>query len=344
MNIKIGNRVISKSSKPLIVAEIGINHFGSLKLAKKIVDKIKLSKAEAVKVQIHIPDEEMSEECKHIKPGNSNLSIYDVIKKNSLNLNDELKLKNYIKKKRLIYIATPFSFKAATWLNENNVDIFKIGSGECNCLPLVKHVASFKKPMIVSTGMNSLSSVNRTYKILKKKKIKHVFMHCVNLYPTSFKLSRISRLKQMFKKFDNSLIGYSDHTVGLDICKIAISLGATVIEKHFALDKKIKGPDISCSMDAHDLDELKRFSNIYYQSLQNKKEIIKEEDITRRFAFHSVVTQKIIKKGTMLSEKNLTVKRPGTGGFPANKLTTLFGKKASKDLKANKLIKLKDVT
>ena len=110
MKIKIGNRVISKSSKPLIVAEIGINHFGSLKLAKKIVDKIKLSKAEAVKVQIHIPDEEMSEECKYIKPGNSNLSIYDVIKKNSLNLNDDLKLKNYIKKKKLIYIATPFSF------------------------------------------------------------------------------------------------------------------------------------------------------------------------------------------------------------------------------------------
>ena len=344
MKIKIGNRIISESSKPLIVAEIGINHFGSLKLAKKIVDKIKLSKAEAVKVQIHIPDEEMSEECKYIKPGNSNLSIYEVIKKNSLTLNEELKLKNYIKKKKLIYIATPFSFMAAKWLNENNVDIFKIGSGECNCLPLVKYVASFKKPMIVSTGMNSLDNVNNTYKILKKNKIKHVLMHCVNLYPTSFKLSRINRLKKMFERFDKSLIGYSDHTVGTDICKIAISLGAAVIEKHFTFDKKINGPDISCSMNANDLEELMKFSNIYYESLHSKKEIIKEEDVTRRFAFHSVVTKKDIKKGTFLSDKNLTVKRPGTGSFPANKLSTLFGKKARRDLNANILIGSKDVT
>ena len=116
----------------------------------------------------------MSEECKKIKPGNSNKSIYEIIKQNSLSLKEELELKKYIKKKKLIYIATPFSFKAAKWLGENNVDIFKIGSGECNNLPLVKYVTSFKKPMIVSTGMNNLKSVKNTYRVLKKNKINHV--------------------------------------------------------------------------------------------------------------------------------------------------------------------------
>ena len=124
--IKIGKRIISKNSKPLIVAEIGINHFGSIKLAKKIVDSAKKSGAEAVKVQIHLPDEEMSEEAKRIKPGNSNTNIYEIIKSNSLSLKDEKKLKEYIEKKKLIYIATPFSYKAAKWLNDNNLKIFKM--------------------------------------------------------------------------------------------------------------------------------------------------------------------------------------------------------------------------
>ena len=158
MKIKIGNRIISENSKPLIVAEIGINHFGSLKKAKRMVDQIKDAGAEAAKVQIHMPDEEMSEEAKSIKPGNSNLSIYELIKKNSLNLEEEFKLKKYIEKKGLIYLATPFSFKAARWLQKNKVKVFKIGSGECNNYPLIKLISSFKKPMIVSTGMNDIKS------------------------------------------------------------------------------------------------------------------------------------------------------------------------------------------
>ena len=343
MKFKIGKRIISTKSKPLIVAEIGINHFGSLKFAKKIVDKIKKTGAEAIKVQIHIPDEEMSEECKNIKPGNSNKSIYEVIKQNSLSLDEELKLKNYIKKKKLIYIATPFSFKAAKWLGENNVDIFKIGSGECNNLPLVEYVASFKKPMIVSTGMNSLKSVKNTHKLLKKNKINHVLMHCVNLYPTNYNLVRFQRLKKMLNQFKNSLIGYSDHTVGIDVCKVAISLGAVVIEKHFTYNKKNRGPDISSSMDYDDLKKLLKFTEIFVETFKNNEEIIKDEDITRKFAFHSVVTKTEIKKGCSLNKENLTVKRPGIGDFHANKLKNLFGKKAKKNLKANTLLKRNDI-
>jgi len=168
--IKVKQRVISQSNKPLVVAEIGINHFGSLKIAKKLVLKAKESGAEAVKVQIHIPDEEMSEESKKIRPGNSNLSIYNVIKINSLSLKNETLLRKFIKKKNLIYIATPFSYKAVDFLKDNPPDLVKIGSGECNNRPLINYICLLKKPVILSTGMNSINSIKNSTKILEKKK------------------------------------------------------------------------------------------------------------------------------------------------------------------------------
>ena len=343
MEIKVGNRIISKSHKPLIVSEIGINHFGSLEIAKKIVDKIKKAGGEAVKVQIHIPDAEMSEEAKKIKPGNSNLNIYEIIKKNSLSLDNELKLKKYIEMKKLIYIATPFSFKAAKWLNDQKVKIIKIGSGECNNHPLIEYVSKFKKPMIISTGMNSTSSVNSTYKIIKKNKISHAFLHCVNLYPTNFKLVRLGRIKKFQNKFKNSIIGYSDHTEGTDIAKAAIVMGAKIIEKHFTFNKKNSGPDISCSMDDKELKDLINFTDKVHFAFQNKDEILREENVTRNFAFHSVVSLKNIKKGEKFNYENLTVKRPGIGFFPANKLRLLIGKKSKKNIQKNRLIKKTDV-
>lgn len=343
MKIKIGHRTLSKDSKPLIVSEIGINHFGSLKKAKKIVNEIKKAGGEAVKVQIHLPDEEMSSEAKKIKPGNSNLSIYDVISKNSLSLEDELQLKNYIEKKNLIYIATPFSFKAAKWLNDNKVKIFKVGSGECNNTPLISYISSFKKPMIISTGMNTISSIKKTYNIIKKKKVPHIFLHCVNLYPTNFELVRLGRILAFKKLFKKSLIGYSDHTVGTEVSKASIAMGARIIEKHFTINKKNKGPDIPCSMDSKDLKDLLYFSNIVHSALKKKDDFIKEENITRNFAFHSVVSKESIEKGNKLNLKNLTVKRPGTGYFPASKLYSLIGKKAKRFIEKNRLIKKKDV-
>ena len=341
--IKIGNRKISFNSKPLIVAEIGINHFGSLKLAKKIVDNIKKCGAEAVKVQIHIPDEEMSEEAKKIKPGNSNKNIFTIIKENSLKLNEELELKRYIEKKNLIYIATPFSYAAADWLIKNKIKIFKIGSGECNNLPLIKYICKFKKPMIVSTGMNSISSISKTVKVLTKEKIPHVLLHCVNLYPVNYDLIRLNRILLFKRKFPKSIIGYSDHSIGNAIPTAAMGLGAKLIEKHFVISKKRKGPDVICSMDKEELKELLLVSKQIHASLDSQKDIINEEDITRKFAFHSVVSNSNIFKGERFSKKNLTTKRPGTGDFPASKIYSLFGKISKRNIKKNRLIRKYDV-
>ena len=341
--IKIGNRKISSKDKPLIVAEIGINHFGSLKLAKKIVDNIKKCGGEAIKVQIHIPHEEMSEEAKKIKPGNSKKNIFKIIKENSLSLDEELELKNYIEKKKLIYIATPFSYAAADWLNKNNIKIFKIGSGECNNLPLIKHICKFKKPMIVSTGMNSIKSVSKTVSILNRNNIPHILLHCVNLYPVNYDLIRLNRISLFKKKFSKSIVGYSDHSIGNAIPTAALGLGAKLIEKHFVISKKRKGPDIICSMDTQELKELITSSKQIHASLISNEDIIKEENITRRFAFHSVVSSENILKGHKLNRKNLTTKRPGTGDFPAFKINTLYGKISKKNIKKNRLIKKNEI-
>jgi N-acetylneuraminate synthase len=341
--IKIGKREISKNSKPLIVAEIGINHFGSIKLAKKIVDSIKKTGAEAVKVQIHIPDEEMSEEAKKIKPGNSNKNIFNIISENSLNLDEELELKKYIEKKKLIYIATPFSYKAAEWLNSQNIKIFKIGSGECNNLPLIDYVCKFKKPMIVSTGMNSIESVSKTVKLLNKYDIPHVLLHCVNLYPVNYNLIRLNKIPLLRNRFKNSIIGYSDHSIGNSIPIAALGLGAKIIEKHFVINRKKNGPDTICSMNQPELKELIDHSKKIHHALSSIDDEIPQENVTRRFAFHSVVSKLFIKKNEKLNKNNLTTKRPGTGDFPANEIKNLYGKIAKNNIKKNTLIKKKSI-
>ena len=340
--IKIDKRIISNDSKPLIVAEIGINHFGSLKIAKKIVDEAYKNNVEAIKVQIHIPDEEMNYIAKKIKPGNSPLSIYQVIKKNSLSLNDEKILKAYIQKKNLIYIATPFSFKAVDWLIENKIKIIKVGSGECNNLPLIEYICKFKIPMIVSTGMNDLKSVKRTVKIITKNKIPHALLHCVNLYPTNPKLIRMKRMIKMMKIFKKSIIGYSDHTIGNNMPIMALSLGAKIIEKHFVLSRKKVGPDTICSMDGNDHKKILEARNQIHEALSSEKKIIKEENTTRNFAFHSLVAKKDIRKNSSITKDNLTTKRPGTGDYLAFDFYKILGKKVKRNVKKDHFISKKD--
>jgi N-acetylneuraminate synthase len=333
-------RIISQSQKPLIIAEIGINHFGSLKIAKKLVIKAKKSGAEAVKVQIHIADEEMSEESKKIRPGNSNLSIYDVIKNNSLSLKDEILLRKFIKEKNLIYIATPFSYKAVDFLKKNPADIVKIGSGECNNQPLINYICSLNKPVILSTGMNTVESIKSSIKVLEKNKIKYILLYCVNLYPAPLHLIRLNAIKQYKKYFNKAIaIGYSDHTEGIETAAIALSLGAKIIEKHFVLSKKDKGPDVKCSMDPEELKKLLSISNNLNNLVNKPKKNNKEEQVTKNFAFHSVVAKKNIYSGELLSFDNLTTKRPATGDFRANDIYRLINKKVKKKIKKNFQIK-----
>ncbi|MDB3973971.1 N-acetylneuraminate synthase family protein [Alphaproteobacteria bacterium] len=342
--IKIDNINIGYSYPTLIIPEIGINHNGSLKKAIQMVDSIKLAGANCVKVQIHIPDEEMSEESKKISPGNSNKNIYHIIKSNSLNLDEELALKRYIEKKNLLYIATPFSIKAIHWLKKNNVKIIKIGSGEFNNEYFIQEAIKIKIPMILSTGMQDAFSIKKTFDQLKRHKSKFVILHCHSVYPTLAKYANLNQITSLKKKYKNELIGYSDHTIGTDLACASLSFRPVILEKHFTLSKNEKGPDIICSIDKNELKYLLKASNNVFLSLNYNKKDTLNEKLTKKFAFQSVVASVDIKKGEFFSNKNTILRRPGTGQFNSRNWNKILGLKSKFDIKANTQIKKKYVS
>ena len=341
--IKIENRLIGKNQNPLIIPEMGINHSGSLEIAFKIIDAAKRAGAEIIKHQTHIPEDEMSLEAKKIKPANSNRNIYNIISETCLNEEDEYKLFNYVKKRKMIFLSTPFSRKAVDRLIKFGVSAFKIGSGEMNNLPLIDYIAKLKKPMIISTGMHSITNVRKLVSFLSKKKNKFALMHTTNLYPTPDKLVRLNSITELKKNFPNLVIGLSDHTETNHSSIGAVALGACIIEKHFVDKKSRKGPDIKSSIDEKNLKELIKGCNIVFLQRGGEKNLLKEEQVTRNFAFASVVSIKEIKNGEKLTQKNIWVKRPGNGDFAASKYEKILGKIAIKKIKKNTQIKKNDI-
>ena len=340
---KIGRRSIGPNHTPLIIAEIGINHGGSLTKAIKIADAAIKSGAEVIKHQTHILDDEYSYHAQKSIPGNSNQSIYEIIKKNSLNAEQEFKLMHYVKRKNRIFISTPFSRKAVDRLIKFNVPAFKIGSGECNNYPLVDYIAKFRKPMILSTGMNSIKNIIRSTGIIKKYRTPYSLLHCTNIYPTHPHLINLGAMQEMMKRFSKIPIGLSDHSKGISISLGAIALGASIIEKHFTHSKKISGPDISTSIDPDQLKNLIEGSKEIFKARGGKKAPLKEEKKTMDFAFASVVSTEKIKKGERFSKKNIWVKRPANGDFSAADYFKLIGKKASRNIEEGEQIKIKDL-
>jgi len=341
--LKIGNRKIGDNFKPFIICELGINHHGSLKIAKKMADLAFKAGADAIKNQSHILSEEMIPAAKKIKPTNADSSIYDVIKKNLMTFEDEKKLKIYVEKKKLIYLSTPFSLEAAKKLKAINIKAFKIGSGECNNIPLIKEIIKYKKPIILSTGMNDIKSIKKTVHVLKRSKAKFALLHCISEYPANIKKLKLDFIKVLKKKFPNIVIGYSDHAQGVIPCISAMAKGASIIEKHFTDSKKRYGPDIICSMDPVELNFLKKSANdIFYSNGKNKK-ISSIEKKTAKFAFSSVVSTKNILPGEKFTKGNIWVKRPGTGYFKAASFYKILGKKAKKPILKDNFIKKNDV-
>ena len=206
-------------------------------------------------------------------------------------------------------------------------------------MELIKYVCKFKKPIILSTGMSYLNELKKTVNYINKKKIPLALLHCTNVYPTPLKKSRLNSIPLMQKAFKNNLIGYSDHTIGLYASFTALSLGAKIIEKHYVDTHDRKGPDVSCSMDRHQLRELIKASKLIASSLHGKKEPIREELITMRFAFASVVAKTFIKKGSILNEKNICLKRPGNGDFLTKDFSKIIGKKVNRNIQENIQIK-----
>ncbi len=341
--MKIGKIKLNHHSVPLIIPEMGINHGGKIDVAIQIAKSAKRAGAKIIKNQTHIAEDEYSVEAKKIIPDNANTNIVNIIKKCELTEVEEYNLKNYVEKIGLEYLSTPFSKKAVDRLIKFNVKAFKIGSGECNNFPLLEYVAKFKKPIILSTGMNDLKSIKIASKILKNSNVEFALNHCTNIYPSNYSEARLGFIDVLKKQFPNNLIGLSDHSKDNLVALAGISKGAKLIERHYVDSKKRRGPDISSSMDFDDLKDLIYACNSIHQSLTMKNQILQKEKSVANFAFASVVSIKKIRKGEKLSLKNIWVKRPGTGDFLAKDFKKILNRIAKKDIKENVQLKISDI-
>ncbi len=343
-NFKYSNNVLTDDSNPIVIAEVGINHNGNLDdallLAKEAID----AGAEFVKLQTHIASEEMSNEAKKIIPIHTEENIYEIIESCELSEEEEIEVAEYVKSRNAHFISTPFSIPAIERVVNLGVPFIKIGSGEFNNLPLIREACSSRLPLVLSTGMNTLDSIDKTVEEINKFGNSFALMHCTNLYPTPDNCVRLNAIDEMRKRYPETIIGLSDHTLTSYACFGALALGASIIERHFTDTKKRIGPDISCSMTPSELAEIIKASRIIVKQRFGTKEFeIKEENSTREFAFASVVSKASISKGDIFSDLNLTVKRPGTGDFHSSKLESLFGKVARNFIPKNSQLKKEDV-
>lgn len=340
---KIGNRVVGPSHPPLVIAEIGINHNGSLDLAITMADAAIEAGAEVIKHQTHIVEDEMSVEARNIIPGNAEQSIYSIMEACALDEADEYKLMQYIESRNCTFISTAFSRAAVERLGKFNVPAVKIGSGECNNYPLVEEVAKLGKPIILSTGMNSISSIRPAVDIIRKRNIPFALLHCTNIYPTPPHLVRLGGMTEMQEAFPDAIIGLSDHTVSNYTCLGAVALGACILERHFTDKMERDGPDIVCSMDPSALSELIEGSETIFYARGGSKGPVEEENPTIAFAFASVVAQRDINHGEALNSENIWLKRPGGGDFSVNDYQNLLGKKVKKSVKGGTQLTKSDV-
>ena len=333
--MKIGNRSIGPNEPPLIIAEIGINHGGSLDVAKSMVDLIVHSGCECVKHQTHIIEDEMTEEAKAIFPPNANKSIWDVMKECSLKLDEEQELKEYAENLGLIWISTPFSRMAADFLDEIDVPAFKIGSGEADNLPLINHIAQKGKPIIMSTGMQSIKSLKNSVNILEKSGVEYALLECTNLYPSPPEIVSLQGIQELKEAFPKALVGFSDHSIGPHIALASVALGACIIERHFTDTRYRGGPDITCSMDPAELRLLVDRSVEIHKALMNPKQRTEPEEDVYKFARASVVADRDMAAGHIITEKDIWVRRPGSGEIPGYKYNDIIGKKLRLDVKKN---------
>ncbi|NKB20042.1 MAG: polyhydroxyalkanoate biosynthesis repressor PhaR [Alphaproteobacteria bacterium] len=332
--IEIAGRTIGPDHPPYVIAEVGINHEGEYDKAIELVDAAIGAGAEVVKFQCHITEQEMVPT--DMTPGEiSSEKLWDIIKRCELTADEERRVQQYCTGKGILYLSTPFSREAADRLHDMGVPAFKIGSGECNNIPLLDHIARFGKPMILSTGMNDLESVRKSVAAIQKHKTPLALMHCTSMYPTPYEDVRLGAVSQLATEFPNSPIGLSDHSMNIWTCLGAVSLGASILEKHFTISRSWPGPDTAISIEPAELSDLITGSHSIWRARGGSKTILPEEQPVIDFAYATVVTIAPIKSGEAFSKKNIWVKRPGTGAILASRLDDVMGKTATHDLSSD---------
>lgn len=338
----VAGRRIGADHAPWVVPEIGINHEGDMDKARRMVDDAAAAGAEVVKFQSHSPADEMVPN--DVVPANADESIWDIISRCTLTWGQERELKEYTESKGLVYLSTPFSREAADHLHDLDVAAYKVGSGECNNLPLIDHLAGFGRPIILSTGMNDLASIARSVEVLRDHHVPYALLHCTSLYPTPRDKVRLGAIAELRDAFPDAVLGLSDHTLTNHVALAAVALGASILERHFTSDATWPGPDIEISMTPDELADLVRGSRWVHEALGGSKSILPEEQPTIDFAYASVVTLRAIRAGERFDRDNTWVKRPGTGEILAPELERVLGSVAATDLPSGRQLRWSDVT
>ena len=326
-------------NKVFIIAEAGVNHNGSFELAKQLVDKACEAGADCVKFQTFKPENLVNKNAQKAKyqiknTGNSESQL-DMLKKFSLTFDNFKELKEYCDKKGIMFLSTPFDLESIDFLADLGIKIFKIPSGEITNLPCLKKINSHKKEVILSTGMSTLNEIQDALNILKDCKVS--LLHCTTEYPCPYDNVNMKAMLTMKDKF-NLPVGYSDHTQGIEIPIMAVAMGATIIEKHFTLDKNMEGPDHKASLEPDELKQMvKEIRNVEKAFGSGVKEPQESEKKNIKIARKSIVAKCDIKKGDLFSESNLTCKRPGNGISPM-KWDEIIGTIANKDYEEDDLI------
>ena len=333
--------------KIVIIAEIGVNHNGNVNLAKKMIREAKKCGADIVKFQTLFADEFVKLDTNKVKYQLANTSRkenhYQMIKKLELNKSDFIEIKKYCDKIKIEFLSTPYDLKSVALLEDLKVKQYKVASADLVDMPLHKKILLTKKPVILSVGMASIAEIKKTVEFYKKNKMSKItLLHCVSNYPCSAKslnLKTIIRLKKSF----NLPVGFSDHSKGNLAAILSVGLGATVIEKHFTLDKSLPGPDHKASLTPREFSVLVktvRKAEIILGTDQKKCQL--EEKEMRRTMRKSITLRQSMKRKQIIKESDLIMKRPGNN-LNGQKISLVIGKKLKKDLQKNHQLRLKDL-
>ena len=349
-SIKLGDRIIYPDSKPYIIAEIGVNHEGSMDLAKRLIDLAKEGGADAAKFQSYKADTLVSKNS----PAYWDLSKektksqHELFKKyDSFDIDDYIELYNHCQSLNIDFLSTPFDDEAVEYLCPL-MPFFKIASADLTCLPFLRKIGKKGMPVVLSTGASNTSEIKESLDTLKFSGAKEIILlHCILNYPTIYKNANLLMIKGLAKSFPQNFVGYSDHTPPNDSMTSLLTaylFGAVVLEKHFTHDKSLPGNDHYHAMDLNDLKNLTKSINEIHLSLgkSEDKKPLKSEEIARLNARRSIVLKKDVKKNQILKECDLTYKRPGTGISPL-KWDEIIGNKVKYDLASDYILKIEDL-
>ncbi|MDO8603592.1 MAG: N-acetylneuraminate synthase [Candidatus Omnitrophota bacterium] len=346
MFLKRGNKR-TVTDKVFIIAEAGVNHNGSIKIAKRLIDAASQAGADAVKFQT-FKAESLVSVCAPKAEYQKNVTDRDetqleMLKKLELTAGEFKKIAGYAKKKNIIFLSSPFDKESADALDKIGIRIFKIPSGEITNIPLLKHIARKGKPVILSTGMSDLKEIKAALGVIRKEGVKDItLLQCVTNYPASIKDVNLRTIQTM-KRFFKLPVGFSDHTTGIIASIVAVALGASVIEKHFTLDKSMSGPDHKASLEPEEFREMvKAIRDVGMSMGDGIKRPAKSEDMIKKVVRKSVVSSVYMPKGAVLTREMIDIKRPGTG-IPPALMNQVIGKRARVNIAKDSLINFKDL-